>query len=297
MCGAEGSKAPFHGKRQVGAAANFCVAAHMRGRTSGYRKVAVKVGPAGQTDDRHGRAATRASAPTEQAQSSTALESFHSMTASELRALLSQRGAFQDSSPTSLDTEAFSMTATEESTPVASTMMRLADDGNDNVCLDTAATTIASAEEIRLVCFVAGTEAAGKDGTGDGVDTVATKDVAGETGTLCCSEMTENSTAVSNPINLIPIGLDTVAISTAAGETGIGGYDGAVESFPATDNTREHQHAAKNSAELSAVAGHDIHPPSSDTAAISTAAGETSIGGYNHVVGSFSATDRDSALS
>jgi hypothetical protein len=141
----------------------------MRGRTSGYRKVAVKVGPAGQTDDRHGRAATRASAPTEQAQSSTALESFHSMTVSELRALLSQRGlsnvgakkdlverlttaaagameeaqeerhagAFQDSSPTSLDTEAFSMTAAEESTPVDSTMMRMAGDGNDNVCLDT----------------------------------------------------------------------------------------------------------------------------------------------------------------
>ena len=329
MCGAKGSKAPFHGKRQVGAAENFCVAAHMRGRTSGYRKVAVKVGPAGQTDGRHGRAATRASAPTEQAQSSTALESFHSMTVSELRALLSQRGlsnvgakkdlverlatvaagameeaqeerhagAFQDSSPTSLDTAAFSMAAAEESTPVDSTMMRLAGDGNDNVCLDTAATTIAAAEEIRLVCFVAATEAAGKDGTGDGVDTVATKDVAGETGTLRCSEMTENSTAVSNPIILIPIGLDTVAISTAAGETGIGGYAGAAESFPAADNTREHQHAAKNSAELSAVAGHDIHPPSSDTAAISTAAGETSIGGYNHVVGSFSATDKGSALS
>jgi hypothetical protein len=154
----------------------------MRGRTSGYRKVAVKVGPAGQTDDRHGRAATLASVPTEQAQSSTALESFHSMTVSELRALLSQRGlstvgakkdlverlataaagameesqeerhvgAFQDSSPTSLDTEAFSMAAAEEITPVTSTMMRLAGDGNDNVCLDTAATTIATAEEIRL---------------------------------------------------------------------------------------------------------------------------------------------------
>ena len=144
-------------------------------------------------------------------------------------------------------------------------MMRLAGDGNDNVCLDTAATTIAAAEEIRLVCFVAATEAAGKDGTGDGVDTVATKDVAGETGTLRCSEMTENSTAVSNPISLIPIGLDTVAISTAAGETGIGGYAGAAESFPAADNTREHQHAAKNSAELSAVAGHNIQSLRLDT--------------------------------
>jgi hypothetical protein len=35
-------------------------------------------------------------------------------------------GAFQDSSPTSLDTAAFSMAAAEESTPVDSTMMRLA---------------------------------------------------------------------------------------------------------------------------------------------------------------------------
>jgi len=107
------------------------------------------------------------------------------MTVSDLRALLSQRGlsnvgakkdlverlataaaggmeeaqeerhagAFQDSSPTSLDTAAFSIAASEESTPVDSTMMRLAGDGNDNVCLDTAATTIAAAEEIRLVCY------------------------------------------------------------------------------------------------------------------------------------------------
>jgi hypothetical protein len=108
------------------------------------------------------------------------------MTVSELRALLSPRGlsnvgaekdlverlataaagameeeqeerhagAFQDSSSTSLDTVAFSMATDEESTPVDSTMMRLAGDGNDNVCLDTAATTIVAAEEIRLVCFV-----------------------------------------------------------------------------------------------------------------------------------------------
>jgi hypothetical protein len=87
------------------------------------------------------------------------------MTVLELRALLSQRGlsnvgakkdlvkrlataavgtmqetqeerhagAFQDSSPTRLDTEAFSMTATEESTPVDSNMMRLAGDGDENV--------------------------------------------------------------------------------------------------------------------------------------------------------------------
>ena len=155
MCGAKGSKAPFHGKRQVGAAANFCVAAHMRGRSSGYRKVAVKVGPAGQTDGRHGRAATRASAPTEQAQSSTTLESLHSMKVTELRTLLSQHGlsnvgvkqdlverlttttagateevqeerhdgSFQDSSPTLLDTAAFAMDSTEENTPVDSTMM------------------------------------------------------------------------------------------------------------------------------------------------------------------------------
>ena len=56
------------------------------------------------------------------------------------------------------------------------------------------------------------------------MDTVATKDVVGETGTLRCSEMTENSTAVSNPINLKPIDLDTAVNSTTAGETGIGGY-------------------------------------------------------------------------
>jgi hypothetical protein len=176
-------------------------------------------------------------------------------------------------------------------------MMRLAGDGNDNVCLDTVATTIAAAEEIRLVCFVATTEAAGQDGTGDGVDTVATQDAAGETGTLHCSERTENSTAVSNPINLIPIGLDTAASSSTDGETGIGGYAGAAENFSAADNTREHEHSAENSAELPAVAGHDIHPLSVDTAAISTAAGETSIGDYKHVVGSFSATDKGSAPS
>ncbi len=92
VCGGKGSKAPFHGKRQVGDAANFCVAGNMRGRTSGYRKVAVKVGPAGQTDARLGRATTRASTPTEQAQSSTALERLHNMKVPELRTLLSQRG-------------------------------------------------------------------------------------------------------------------------------------------------------------------------------------------------------------
>ncbi len=127
----------------------------MRGRTSGYRKVVVKVGPAGETDARLGRAPTRASTPTEQGQSSTALERLHSMKVPELRTLLSQRGlsnvgtkqdlverlvtaaagdteetqeerhdgVFQDSSPTRLDTEAFSRAAAEESTPVDSTMM------------------------------------------------------------------------------------------------------------------------------------------------------------------------------
>ncbi len=109
--------------------------------------------------------------------------------------------------------------------------MRLVGDDNDNVCLDTVATTIAETEEIRLVCFVVATEAAGKDDTGDDVDTVTTKDVPGETGILRCSEMTENSTEVSNHINLIPIGLDTVANSTTADETVIGGYAGAAESF------------------------------------------------------------------
>ena len=189
------------------------------------------------------------------------------------------------------------MAAAEESTPVDSTMMRMTGDGNENVCLDTTATTIAAAEEIRLVGFVASTRAAGKNGTGDGVDTEATQNAAGETGTLHCSERTEKSTSVSNPFNLIPIGLDTEVISTAAGETGIGGYPGAAESFPASDNTREHEHAAENSAELPAVPGHDIQQLSLDTAAISTAAGETSIGGYKHVVGSFSATDKGSAPS
>ena len=129
----------------------------MKGRPSGYRKVAVKVGPVGQTDARVGRAATRASTPTEQAQSSTALERLHNMKVSELRALLSQRGlsnvgakqdlverlataaagateetqeerhagAFQDSSATRLDTAAFSMAATEESTPITVTVLFL----------------------------------------------------------------------------------------------------------------------------------------------------------------------------
>ena len=164
----------------------------MKGRTSGYRKVAVKVGPAGQTDVRQGRAATHASAPTEQAQSSTTLESLHSMKVTELRTLLSQRGlssvgakqdlverlatatagvteeaqeerhagAFQDSSPTRLDTAAFSMTSAEESTPVGSTMMRLTGDGNEHVCLDTVATIIASGEEIRPFGLVTSTESA-----------------------------------------------------------------------------------------------------------------------------------------
>jgi hypothetical protein len=125
---------------------------------------------------------------------------------------------------------------------------------------------------------------------------VATKDVAGETGTLCCSEMTENSTAVSNPINLIPIVLDTVVISTTTGETGIGGYAVAAESFPAADNTREHQHAAKIRRNfLQLLVTISIHL--ARTLTISTVVGETSIGGYNHVVGSFSATDKGSALS
>jgi hypothetical protein len=78
------------------------------------------------------------------------------------------------------------------------------------------------------------------------VDTVATQNAAGETDTLYCSERTENSTVVSHPINLIPIDLNTVSISTAAGETDIGGYAVAVKSFPAVDNTREHEHAAEN---------------------------------------------------
>ena len=113
-----------------------------------------------------------------------------------------------------------------------STMIRVVDDGNENVCLETATTTIAAAEEIRLVCFVAVIETTGKNDTGDGVDTETTQNATGETSTLRCSERTENSTVVSNPINLIPIGLDTVVISTDAGETGIGGCAGAAKQFP-----------------------------------------------------------------
>ena len=155
----------------------------MKGRPSGKRKVAIRVGPAGQQDVQPGSAATRASAPTQQAQSSTTLARFESMKVSDLQQLLQERGlsrigrkeqlverlataaagateetqeerhagAFQDSSPTRLDTAAFSRAAAEESTPVDSTMMRLAGDGNDNVCLDTAATTIAAAEELSLI--------------------------------------------------------------------------------------------------------------------------------------------------
>jgi hypothetical protein len=184
VCGAKGSKAPLYGKRQVGSVAIFCVTANMKGRTSGYTKVAVKVGPVGQTDVRLGRAATRVSAPTDQTQSSTALESFQGMTVTELRSLLSQHGlsnaggkrdlverletaaagdmeetqeerhpgAFQDTSPTRLDTESLSMTSAEENTPVDSTMMsRLTDDGKENVCLDTAATTITAELKMTVV--------------------------------------------------------------------------------------------------------------------------------------------------
>ncbi len=69
-------------------------------------------------------------------------------------------GAFRNSSPTRLDTAAFSMTSSEESTPVGSTMMRLTDDGNEHVCLDTVATIIASGEEIRPFGLVTSTESA-----------------------------------------------------------------------------------------------------------------------------------------
>jgi hypothetical protein len=46
--------------------------------------------------------------------------------------------ALQNSSPTRVDTAAFTITAAEESTPVDFTTMRLAGDGNKHVCLDTA---------------------------------------------------------------------------------------------------------------------------------------------------------------
>jgi hypothetical protein len=197
----------------------------------------------------------------------------------------------------SLDTTAFSMTATEENTPVDSNMMRLVDDDNENVCLDIVTTTIVSTEETRLVCFVPATETTGKDGTGDGVDTVTTQNATDETGTLHCSERTENSTVVSDPINLIPIGLDTTVISTATGETRIGGYVGTVESFPATDKTRDQEHSAENSAELPGIVDHDIHPLNLDTVSISTVTAESSIGGYKHAVDRFSATDKGSVPS
>ena len=126
-------------------------------------------------------------------------------------------GAFRNSSPTGLAPAAFSMTAAEESTQGNLSTMQLASGGNDHACLDTAATSIAAAEEIGQVASVTTTEAAGNDST--------------EQGSLCCSEMTENSTAVGNPVNLIPISLDTVVvvISPATGETGIEGCMDAAE--------------------------------------------------------------------
>ena len=127
----------------------------MKGRPSGKRKVAIKVGPAGQQDSQHGRAGTRASEPTQEAPSSTTLARFESMRVSDLQKLLQERGlsridhkehlverlgtaaagemeeveeeqhsgAFRNSSPTRLDTAEFSMTAAEESTPGDSTTM------------------------------------------------------------------------------------------------------------------------------------------------------------------------------
>jgi hypothetical protein len=47
VCGSKGRKAPYYGsegKRQVGAAANFCIAANMKGRTSGDGKGANRPG-------------------------------------------------------------------------------------------------------------------------------------------------------------------------------------------------------------------------------------------------------------
>ena len=64
----------------------------MKGRPSGKRKVAIRVGPAGQQDAQHGSAATRASAPTQQAPSSTTLARFESMKVSDLQKLLQERG-------------------------------------------------------------------------------------------------------------------------------------------------------------------------------------------------------------
>jgi len=143
---------------------------------------------------------------------------------------------------TGLTPAAFSMTAAEESTQGNLSTMQLASGGNDHACLDTAATSIAAAEEIGQVASVTTTEAAGNDST--------------EQDSLCCSEMTENSTAVDNPVNLIPISLDTVVvvISPATGETGIEGCMDATENFPAADNSLERVFAAEYSAENSATA-------------------------------------------
>jgi len=98
-------------------------------------------------------------------------------------------GAFRNSSPTGLDTAAFSMTTAEESTPGNSSTMRLASGGNEHVCLDTAATNIAAAEEIGQVVSVTTTEAAGNDTTEQDMDTVEIPRTNCETDSLCCSEI------------------------------------------------------------------------------------------------------------
>jgi len=116
-----------------------------------------------------------------------------------------------------------------------------------------------------------------KDGTGDGVDTVATQNAAGETGTLHCSERTENSMAVSNPINLIPIGLDTAVISTAAGETSIGGYQHVVGRFSATDKGSAPSSVANADDSMERTETTVLTPKSSVRAPGGSGEGETSM--------------------
>ena len=108
------------------------------------------------------------------------------------------------------------------------------------------------------------TEAAGNDSTEQGMDTVEIPRTICETGNLCCSEMTENSTAVGNPINLMSIRLDTVAISPVTVETGIEGCMDAAENLPAADNSLERVLAAEYSAENSATSSSSVSVPDAD---------------------------------
>jgi hypothetical protein len=121
-----------------------------------------------------------------------------------------------------LDTVAISIATEEESTTVE--LVIAAKDGAGSVqdYLNTVATSIAAAEEIRLVVFVAATEVAGKG---------RHRGRRGHSGNSKCRwrnrhpalfREDENSTAVSNPINLIPIGLDTAAFQQPLAKQALG---------------------------------------------------------------------------